>query len=292
MAVAANEPYQRVSRDNGVFDGALIGAAVGAGGAGAGVFGARMSYNGIGKRVDRDRAKLQRQATREEGAVNRAQKSYTKAQNAGPNVLEKRKYNRGSEAADQINARGSRQEEIINRNRVDSYNSLHNTASSSINELQADEASIRNQRNLDRGYQSPSVSMNDVSGSERVNSGREGYASYQNQLDDHYDGEIDKVRSRTAQNLQSNPDVQYRNKVDKRLADKVERKQNNLIDKSHQFANTQNTIKSMDDPGYVKKMQGNHVYSKHMGGWKNAAIIGASAVVGAGVGMIADGIHK
>lgn len=53
MAVAANEPYRRVSRDNGVFDGALIGAAVGAGGAGAGIFGARMSYNGIEKKAKR-----------------------------------------------------------------------------------------------------------------------------------------------------------------------------------------------------------------------------------------------
>lgn len=53
-----NEPYQKISQDNGVYDGALIGSAIAAGGAGAGMFGARMHYNGIEKRSEKQMTAL------------------------------------------------------------------------------------------------------------------------------------------------------------------------------------------------------------------------------------------
>jgi hypothetical protein len=287
MAVAANEPYQRVSRDNGVFDGALIGAAVGAGGAGAGVFGTRMNYNGIGKRVERDKANLESLESRQQKSVSKAEKAVSNAD--GPRFYQKRKYNKGNEAAENITSRGNRRETALNRSRVDAHNNLHNTATDAIHQETVGEARRQNQRNVDKGYNSPNTSMNDVRNSDAVTGARNAYLDQQGQIDAHYDSQVNSARNRTSHDLQQNPDVQYRDKVNQQIQSRVGKKQGKLVDKTHQLANTQNTLREMHDSGYVKKMQNNHAYSKHMGGWKNAAIIGASAVVGGGIGMLADG---
>lgn len=76
--MSSNEPYQRVSQENNPFDGALIGAAIGAGGATAGVFGARMHYNGIDNRVKRQINRLEKQLNRQMKAVDRAERSYNR----------------------------------------------------------------------------------------------------------------------------------------------------------------------------------------------------------------------
>jgi hypothetical protein len=54
-----NQPYQHVAKDNNPYDGAIIGSAVAAGGAGAGMFGARMHYKGISARSEKAIGKIQ-----------------------------------------------------------------------------------------------------------------------------------------------------------------------------------------------------------------------------------------
>jgi hypothetical protein len=163
-----NEPYQRVSQDNGVFDGALIGAAVGAGGAGAGVFGTRMRYNGIEKRQQRDL-----------GVLNRQKDLLT-------------------ERADHLGDKfGSK---------LDKLNSKPN--------------SPKRDRKISN-------------------------------IEDKWDKKVGGIESKM-------------NKIDRDLAH----------------------VSNLD--GLKQK----HAYSKMSGGWRKAGIIGASAVVGSGVGMIADGLNR
>lgn len=163
-----NEPYQRVSKDNGVFDGALIGAAVGAGGATAGVFGTRMHYGGIEKRQQRDLKALNNQKTYLEGQADR----------------------------------------------------IGDKLGSKIDKLEGKR-------------------MNETKRQKKIS-----------KLEDKWDKKVGAIESKM-------------HKVDKDLA-------------------------------HVSNLEGlknKHLYSK-MGGWRNAAIIGASAVVGGGVGMIADELNK
>lgn len=187
MAVAANEPYQRVSRDNGVFDGALIGAAVGAGGAGAGIFGARMSYNGIEKKANRMLSDMQ-------GNLD--------------NLADK-------EA--RINQRTDKKtDRIVNRERTVHMDSIDEQLNQQYNQRRVEKPLDR----LDRAHQKNMGKVHD-----RMNK---------------IVGEFDTV----------------------------------------------------SQPNYVKDRKAAHAYSKMGGSWKKAGIIGASAVVAGGVGMIADGIQN
>jgi hypothetical protein len=180
MAVAANEPYSRVSQENGVFDGGLIGMAIGAGGAGAGVFGARMSHNGIEKKatnaIQEMDGNLANLADKETSAINKYDKKIDK----------------------QVNRESTKNTRLAN---------------------------FKNRR---------------------------------------IDKNLDKIDSRHQKNL-----------------GRINTRMDNVVD---EFA-------EVSRPDYVKTKQASHAYSKHMGGWKNAAIIGASAVVSGGIGMLADKIH-
>lgn len=175
MAVAANEPYKRVSKDNGVFDGAMIGAAVGAGGAGAGIFGARMSYNGIEGKTKRQLQEM------DNGLSNLVD------QEAKVNKKTNKKL-------DQISNRKN--------GRFDNWRI----------EKPLDNLDKRHQKNMNR-----------------INSEAEKLAT-----------EFEKV----------------------------------------------------SQPSYLDDRKAGHAYKKMGGGLKKAGIIGASAVVAGGVGMIADGIHE
>lgn len=187
----SNEPYQRVSQDNGVFDGALIGMAIGGGGAGAGVFGARMNYNGIERRTQQ--------------SLNRME--------AGMDQL----VNRESKALDKYDAKIDR---IVDRERT--YNSNTRSGMSS-----ARATNRYNQRKVERP--------------------------------------LDKLDSAHQKNLS-----------------KINR----------EFENIANAYDEISQPSYLSNKQASHLYSRRMGGWKNAAIIGASAVVGGGLGMLTDGMNN
>jgi hypothetical protein len=165
MAVSSNEPYSRVSQDNGVFDGALIGATVAAGGAGAGIYGARMNYKGIDKRNERD----------------------LQALNAKKDIL------------------------------MGSVDKIHNKFES------------KNEKARQGRFSDMNIEMNN----------------------------------------------EKRNKKMQKIGKKLEPVNNSLAHHNN-----------------VQGIKDSHMYSKMGGGWRKAGIIGASAVVGGGVGMIADGVNK
>lgn len=170
----ANEPYQRVARDNGVYEGAMIGGAVAAGGAGAGIFGARMSYNGIEKKANRAISEM------DSALSNLADKETSKIG----------KYNK-------------KMSKIINKEKPS------------------------NQAKIDKS--------------------------------------LNRLESRHQKNLSK-----IRGQADK-LAD---------------------SYAEVSRPDYVPNKQAAHAYSKMGGGWKKAGIIGASAVIGSGIGMGIDAMKK
>lgn len=184
MVMAANDPYQKVSENNGVFDSSLIGAAIGAGGAGAGVFGSRMHYGGIQRRADRDLKRI----------------------DIGLNNLSRRE----GQAVDKYNDKMS---SIIDR--------------------------------------------------EKTIGGRSG--------------------SRGAHRFNER-------KVEKPL-DRLEKHHQKSMSSIHgEFDSMSKSLGKVSDPNYVQTRQDSHMYSKMGGKWAKAGIIGASAVVGGGLGMITDGL--
>lgn len=162
----ANEPYHRVSQDNGVINGTLIGASVGAGGAAAGIFGARMNYNAIENKVKSD-----------------------------VQSLEAKQANL-SKKADKYSDTLSRLEQKV------------------------DTGSELNRRETSRGERS--------------------YKKY------------DKVAG--------------------------------------QLGSVTKNLEEITHSDYLANKQAKHAYSKMGGGWRKAGIIGASAVIGGGLGMGIDGI--
>lgn len=276
-----NEPLQRVSQDNGVFDGALIGAAIAAGGAGAGVFGTAMHYNGIDNRVKREQKNLQNQLKTDEYRTNLMEKRFDKAVGKqGPRFYEKPGYNRGNRAEAQIAERGTRKKDMINDSR---HRDIENLMSRTGNEI--DDVSS----NLDKRYSGSREGI--LQHNRGIQDMRNEYVRQATELNSHYDDQIRQVGDRTAQNLNGNKHVQYRNKVDGRIQDRVGKKHGKLQDALNQEMTTASKLREVSSPGYGDTVRSKHAYSK-MGGWKNAAIIGASAVVGGGLGMIADGISN
>jgi|GEM_PF-6796197 len=202
MAVASNEPYQRVSRDNGVFDGMFIGMAVAAGGASAGVFGARMNYNGIDKSVQAAQGRI----------------------NAGLEALSSREQKALERYDNKI-------DRIINRERTAGVTGNVNSR-----------LERRNQKKL---MNNPNI----------VNL----YNKYF----------VEKPLNRLERNHQ-------------KTMERIRTDFNRLVEQNAHF----------EDPSYINNQKANHIYRKHMGGWKNAAIIGASAVIGGGIGMITDALME
>lgn len=241
MAVAANEPYRRVSQDNGVFDGALIGAAVGAGGAGAGIFGARLSYNAID-------SKAKSKTTVLDAKIDRATSSKEKLSQKGGRVspVDSVKQFAGQKQINDINA--------IRQSKLSHLDEKNNMARSYINNIE--DAHIRNQADTARrsSFASASADVN-AQFDQKVN-GSKGKAW------------VDDVEEKRQRNLSKN----------------MKKKQDRLD-------SLQSERNSWSGEG-LQKRKSAHAYSKMGGGWRKAGIIGATAVVGGGVGMIADGIHK
>ena len=186
----ANQPYQRVSQDNGVYDSALIGSAIAAGGAGAGVFGTRMHYNGIEKRAERNRKRMEKGF---DNLAAREQKEIDRYNTKMDNIMEKER------TATNRNGQG----------RSDRENNRYN------------------QKNVE-------VPLDKLESAHQKNMGR-------------IRGELDKLTDHYGD------------------------------------------VTSAD---YVKKQQSGHFYNKMKGGWRKAGIIGATAVVGAGIGASVDGINQ
>lgn len=130
----ANEPYQRISQDNGVFDGTLVGMAVGAGGASAGIFGSRMSYNGIEKQTNADINRYNDQKTR---LTNRADKysdrlsEIERKADTGQELSRRdtsrgeRAYKKHSGVMDKLNATNDSLEELTHQDYLKNKQSKH-----------------------------------------------------------------------------------------------------------------------------------------------------------------------
>ena len=289
--VASNEPYQRVSRDNGVFDGMLIGMAVAAGGASAGVFGARMHYNGIGQRVERDRARLESQLEAQKQKAQRLEDKFNRvSQNAGPRFYERPFFNKGEQAEADIVRRANRHKNVVEQNRQADLQNLFQTTSDSINRTAEEEAHRQTQQRRQFGYPNPKVVSDDVMNTDVINGQRDTYMEHRDNINRYYDQQISQIDQRMMDELSNNKHVQRRNKIQQNIDNRVNKVYNKYTKAVHDAVDTARQLNEIGQPGYVDKLRSKHIYGRHMGGWKNAAIIGASAVIGGGLGMLTDAV--
>lgn len=282
-AVATNDPYQRVAKDNGVFDGAMIGAGIGAIGATAGVFGTRMSYNGIGKRVERDKQMLEGKLKHQQKQAQRAENKYNKvSQNAGPRFYEKNRYNRGMDAEERIVSHSNNLETAINNNRKLDVSSLQERTAADI------EGTV-NQVVEKNPHSSPNtVRRHNIDVQQRRNQ----YLQDQKELNANYDQRIGQVRQNTSTRLDQNKDVQRKSRIQNKIDGRVNQAYTKYTDKVNNAVNTASQLRDIESGAHAEHLRKNHAYSRHMGGWKNAAIIGASAVIGSGAGMLTDSLYQ
>lgn len=276
-----NEPYQRVSQDNSVFDGALIGAAIGMGGAGAGVFGVRMHYSGIDNRVKREQKRLQNEVNFRQSKVDQAEKAYGKTvDKAGPRFYERRGYNKGNQAEANIVQRGNRMENVLSGQRQRDLESLQNQMNAGID---------GHAEHLSQRYPTPKETLANTN--QDINRERNEYVRRAGDINQYYDDQASQVQQRTAQNLNNNSDVQYRNKVNDRINQRIDKKHSAYMDRINEVGETAAKLGELSAPGYADSVRSKHMYSK-MGGWRNAGIIGASSVIGAGAGMLGDQFYN
>ncbi len=82
----------------------------------------------------------------------------------------------------------------------------------------------------------------------------------------------------------------YNSVIDDRVNKTNDQYSNRISKLINQSSDLKNQKQALMDPSYVKNAQQNHIYNK-IGGWRaKAGIIGASAVVGGGLGVITDAI--
>lgn len=292
--VAANDPYQRVATDNGVFDGALIGMAVGAGGAGAGVFGMRMHYNGIDKRSERQLKTIENQQQYHENGIAKSQMAMDqKTGNVGPRFYQKNKYNNSLDAVNEMNAGGERAVAGLESERQRQLNESRQNTVPQVNREAKREARRQTNKRYNYGYPKESAELKpeDVRHSESVNNVRQKHRTRAQEINAGIDDMIADTRSDTRSMIADSKEGQYVKKVggqmDKRrqnIESKYTKKINNHTSQLEDVAHQRNLADA-------NNMRSRHAYSK-MGGMKNAAIIGASAVIGGGIGMIADGLNQ
>lgn len=295
--VEANEPIQRVAQpDNGVFDGALIGMAVGAGGAGIGVLGARASYNGIDKRAQRMNDALDAKQQRTENQMAKDQMAHdAKSQKVGPRFWQKKKYEGALDHVARIQERGN---QIVNDMEDMRHQQLRDARTQTANDVSRAtkrEARQQTSKRFKYGYpaQSAVVSPEDVRHSEAVNNVRQQHRGRVNAINSGFDEMINDTRADTASAVAGSESGQYVNKVGAQMENR--RQKINSKYNAKQDAHIQNLqdIAAQREMYQPDKMRANHVYSKHMGGFKkNAAIIGASALIGGGLGMITDAAYS
>ena len=289
--MAANEPYQRVATDNGVFDGALIGMAVGAGGAGAGVFGARMSYNGIDKRSERFLQGLDNKQEYVEGRINKATKNYEKKMDrkSNPNLFEKRRYANAQGEMDAMVNSVSSDIDRANRDRQSQKNMVRERSVGDVHQETINQGTLIKERfggaNSTPNYeqirrQNPSVHQQ-----------RNEHVRFARDIDADFDAKIQGIRREGAERIKFSEARSTLGRIDDKIANRQNKVQSKYDKTMHNHNETLHNIAEQRRNYNPNTMRENHVYSK-MGGWKNAAIIGASAAIGGGLGMIADGLNN
>lgn len=290
-----NEPYQRVSQDNGVFDGAFIGATIAAGGAGAGVFGASMHYNGIEKRHANRTKQLDNHQQYHENKLAKAQvDKETKTGNVGPRRWQANKYNNSVDYLDNINEGGRQVEAGLEQERQRRLQEARQQTAQETNRQAKKEARAETKKRYNFGYPKESAELKpeDVRHNENVNNVRNKHQERVGNINSMIDDAIHDTRMDTADIVKNSDEGKYVRKVNGQIdnrRNRIENRYNKKMDNHQQHL--QNISDERTKMGSVDDMRSRHMYSK-MGGWKNAAIIGASAVVGAGVGMLADGMNN
>lgn len=82
-------------------------------------------------------------------------------------------------------------------------------------------------------------------------------------------------------------DRDYIQKVDEQVSRRRQKTEEKYDKKMNAHIENLNKVSEKRERYNPETMRGKHVYRK-MGGWKNAAIVGASAVIGGGVGALTD----
>lgn len=177
-----NEPYQRVSQNNSLVDGGMIGAGIGALATGGTMLGAGLHYRGIEGRVDKTKDRMLKDI---DSLDQREAKATSRYNDKMDKII--------SKAKDPDGRTGRREAEAFNRNRV---------------EKPLEKLETKHQKNLS------------------------------------------KIRDKSSTIMT-------------------------------QFA-------ELESSDYLSNKQSKHMYSKMGGGFKKAAIVGASAVIGGAVGVIGD----
>ncbi|MGG1453520.1 hypothetical protein ABE325_21670 [Bacillus licheniformis] len=246
----SNEPYQRVSSENGAYEGALIGTAIGAGGAGAGVFGARMHYKGIDKRAERHLKAIE---SREPVIQRKINKVNEQAENPRMSFMQKAKSTIADAGINQIN----------------------NLRNAQLNGLNAKNEQMRSV--VDSMY-----GANPAAAKEADISRRGHYAQSYAEINSHYDNVIQgsnfsKLKKQVEESLENK-----RARLEKNRDVKVNKLNKEL---GHLSAGRQ----KWGEDG-VKLMKQKHPYTHVKGIGRSAAVIGAGALIGGGAGMILGGL--
>lgn len=93
-----NEPYGRVSQNNGDVTSSLTGAAIGAGLTGSGLIGARAHYNRIDNRTSNQLERAQKQLAKQQGNYDKAFSNFMKFEADGVNRSNTTKFDKAKEA--------------------------------------------------------------------------------------------------------------------------------------------------------------------------------------------------
>ncbi|MCD7910979.1 hypothetical protein KC480_05495 [Bacillus velezensis] len=250
LGTVSNDPYQRVSSENGPFEGAMLGAALGAGGAGAGIFGARMHYKGIDKRAERHLNAIE---SREPVLQRKINKVNNQSENPRMSLIQKAKNKIADAGIGQINSLRSAQLDGLsskNEQMRSTVDSMYRT-----NPHAAKEADTSRRSHYAQSYADINNHYNDVIQGSR-------FSKMKQQVED-------SMQSRQAR-LEKNRDVKV-SKLNKEL--------DNLTAGRQKWG----------EEG-VKAMKHKHPYSHVKGIGRSVAAIGASALIGGGAGMILGGL--
>ncbi|MCY9186570.1 hypothetical protein [Bacillus halotolerans] len=250
IGAVGNEPYQRISSDNGPYEGAMLGAVIGAGGAGAGIFGARMHYKGIDNRAKRHLSAIE---AREPVIQRKINKVNEQAENPRMSFIQKAKSKIADSGINQINNLRTAQ--------LDSLNSKNEQLRSVVDSMQRTNPNVANEADLSR---------------------RSHYAQSYADINSHYDDVIQGSRF-SKMKQQVNQSMEHKQaRLEKNRDVKVSRLNKELDQLSagrHKWG----------EDG-VKLMKQKHPYSHVKGIGRSAAVIGAGALIGGGAGMILGGL--
>ncbi|WP_216412719.1 hypothetical protein [Bacillus atrophaeus] len=250
LGTVSNEPYQRVSSDNSPYEGAMLGAAIGAGGAGAGVFGARMHYKGIDKRAERHLNAIE---SREPVIQRKINKVNEQAAKPRMSFMQKAK----SKIADT------------------GINQINNLRTAQLDGLSSKNEQLRNV--VDSMYRTnPSATK------EADLSRRNHYAQSYADINNHYDNVIQGSRL-------SKMKQQVEESMENKQA-RLEKNRDVKVNKLNKELDHLSSGREKWGEDGVKLMKQKHPYAHVKGIGRSAAVIGASALIGGGAGMILGGL--